>query len=221
LAQFVSDRRGPGSRSVVRLALGLALAAVMLLGLGRLQDLLPSLSNPFSTQTVDRSAPAVLHALEDVSQFRAATGNYSVIVDVEEDTRFVPSFIKGERTVFMATGSVDASVDFAGLNERAITVTGDAVTVRLPAAHLGDAVVDPAGSRVVSRNRGALDRLGSVFSDSPTGERELYLLAMGKLDAAAAADTSLVDRAQDNTRRMLEGLLEPLGFDRVEVVFTD
>lgn len=221
MAQYAHDRRAPGSRSVVRLAAAIALAAVMLVGFGRLQDMLPSLSNPFASETVDRSAPAVLHALQDVTEYRAAIGNYSVLVDVEKDTRYVPSFLKGERTVFSAVGSVDASVDLGRLDASAITVDGDTVTLRLPPAQLGEATVNPARSGVVSRDRGALDRLGAVFSDSPTSEQQLYVLAIEKLDAAAAADDELVRRAEVNTDRMLDRLLTPLGFEDVRVVFAD
>ncbi|HUR48386.1 MAG TPA: DUF4230 domain-containing protein [Acidimicrobiales bacterium] len=188
--------------------------------LGRLPGLLPSLSNPFASSTVDRSAPAVLAALEDVAEFKAATANYSVIVDIEEDVRYVPAFVKGERTVFMAVGSVDAGVDFSALDASAVTVAGDTVTVHLPEARLSGAVVDPEQSRVVSRDRGVVDRIGSVFTDSPTGERALYLAAREKLDRAASADESLGERAEQNTRDMLQRLLRPLGFDNVDVTFT-
>jgi hypothetical protein len=194
-------------------------AALAVLGLGRIQDLLPSFSNPFASATVDRSAPTVLAALEDVSQFKAATANYSVIIDLEKDTRFVPSFVKGERTVFMATGAVDAAVSFAELDSGAVRVAGDSVTLHLPAAELGSARIDPRASRVVSRDRGVLDRIGSVFSDSPTSERSLYLAAEQKLDRAASADSKIRERAEQNTTRMIQRLLEPLGFADVEVIF--
>lgn len=219
MAQYVQPRRVRGSRSIFRLATAVAVAAVMLVGVGRLNDLLPSLSNPFATDSVDRSAPAVLHALEDVAEYRAAVGNYSVLVDVEKDTRFVPSFLKGERTVFSAVGSVDATVDFGTLDESTVTIVDGTVTIRLPAAELGEATVSPTRSRVVARDRGALDRLGSVFSDSPTSEQRLYALALTKLDAAAAADDTLVRQAERNTARMIDNLLTPLGFTEVKVVF--
>ncbi|MDP8986917.1 MAG: DUF4230 domain-containing protein, partial [Actinomycetota bacterium] len=159
-------------------------------------------------------------AIKDLSEYRAATGQFQVILDVEEDTRFVPSFVKGERTVFLAGGTVDASVDFAKVARGEIQVSDDreAVTVRLPRAHLSPPRIDPERSYVVSRNRGLLDRAASVFADNPTGERELYLLAEEKL-AAAAADSDLRERAEDNTRAMLESMLRSLGFDEVEVVF--
>ena len=219
MAQFVQPQPYGKRQSVIRAAMVLALAAAMLVGVGRLQDMLPSFSNPFASETVDRSAPAVLHALRDVTEYRAASADYSVIVDIEKDTKYVPSFLKGERTVFVAVGSVDASVDFGALDESAVNLAGDSVTLRLPKAKLGEANIDPAQSRVVSRDRGAIDRIGSVFSDSPTSERSLYLAATRKFDAAAKADATLVRRAEQNTEAMLQRLLTPLGFTNVEVVF--
>ena len=71
---------------------------------------------------------------------------------------------------------------------------------------------------VVSRDRGLLDRLGSVFSDTPTGERELQLAAQEKMKAATAA-SDLSGRAEQNTRKMLETLLGSLGFTSVTVTF--
>ena len=71
---------------------------------------------------------------------------------------------------------------------------------------------------MISRDRGLLDRLGSVFSDSPTGERGLQLAAQEKMKAAAAA-SDLSARAEQNTRKMLEALLGNLGFTSVTVTF--
>lgn len=221
MSQLSRFQTGPRRRSAARSLLVAAVVALALLGAGRLQDLLPSFGNPFSESAVDHSAPVVLAALEDVSRFEAATANYSVIVDLEKDTRFVPAFIKGERTVFMAVGSVDASVDFAGLDSSSVTAEKGRVTLRLPAAEITPARVDPAESRVVSRDRGVVDRIGSVFADSPTSERDLYLAAERKLERAAAADDVLVRRAERNTEAMLASLLEPLGFDEVSVVFEE
>ncbi len=218
-----SSPLGPASPwSWARLAVLGLVVVVLAVGFVRLGNLLPSFGNPFSSDTVDRTQPSLLQAIEDLSEYRAATGQFQVILDVEDDTRFVPSFIKGERTVFLAGGTVDASVDFSGLGEGAIDVSedGQAVTVHLPHARLSEPRIDPERSYVVNRQRGLLDRAGSVFSDSPTGERDLYVLAQEKL-AAAAADAALVERAEGNTRGMLESMLGSLGFRQVIVTFDD
>ncbi len=199
-----------------------AVVVLVAVGIGRVADLLPSFSNPFGTETVDRTGPAVLKAVEDLSRYEAATGQFQVIVDLEEDARFMPDFIRGERTLFVAAGTVDASVDFSSIGAGAITVSpdGGAVRIVLPHARLSDARIDPGSSRVVSRQRGLLDRLGGVFSDTPTGERQLYLLAEQKLEAAARAG-GVTQRAEENTRAMLESMLGSLGFEDVTVVFGD
>ena len=199
---------------------GLVVVAV-LLGAGRLGDLLPSLPNPFGTETIDRTQPALLQSLADLSEYHAATGNFQVIVDTEKDTRFVPSFIRGQRTVYVAGGSVDAVVDFSQLDERSIQVSPDRTSVRvvLPAPTLEEPTVDPEESRVVSRDRGVLDRIGSAFSDNPGGERSLVLAAQGKM-REAAEESDLRRRAEENTRNMLEGMLRALGYSSVTVTFS-
>lgn len=189
--------------------------------LDKLDDLLPSLPNPFAESTVDRSPPAVLRALEDLSEYRAATGYFQVIVDLEEDAKYLPAFIRGERTLFVATGTVEAAVDVSSVGHDAIEVSNDRreVKVSLPAPQLTEPRVDPERSHVVSRERGLLDRVGSVFSDSPTAERHLYLVAERKFEAAAR-DGDILRRAEQNTRSMLDGMLKSLGFTKVTVDFS-
>ena len=158
--------------------------------------------------------------MEDLSDYQAAAGNFQVLVDTEKDAKFLPSFIRGERTVYSAAGSVDASVDFSSLDARSIVVSEDrrSVTISLPPPTLSSPASISTRAMVVSRDRGLLDRLGSVFSDSPTGERELQLAAQEKMRAAAAA-SDLPARAEENTRKMLESLLGSLGFTSVTVTF--
>ena len=201
----------------------LAVAVLVTIGavtVAQMVDLLPSLHNPFGTTTVDRSQPALLKAVTDLSRYQAASGNFQVIVDLEKDAKFMPDFIRGERTLFVAAGTVDASIDFGQIGDGAITVSpdGHSVTVALPHARLSDSRIDPESSRVVSRQRGLLDRIGGMFSDTPTGERQLYLLAEQKLDAAARAG-GVRARAEANTRSMLKSLLGSLGYDDVTVTF--
>jgi hypothetical protein len=174
----------------------------------------------FGSTTVDRSAPVVLEQLRNVSTYTAATAEFSATVDIEEDVDLLPGFLAGERTIFVGVGSVDATVDFSAVSEDAIVVGQDgAVTITLPEPVLAKPVVDPARSRVADRDRGLVNRVSGVFSDSPTSERELYLTTRKRL-AKAAKGSELRDRAEANTAEMLEGLLGKLGFEQVDVVFT-
>jgi Protein of unknown function (DUF4230) len=219
---LVSASAGP-HRSAGRLFAGFLLgAAVVAAGFGVVvaAGWLPELVNPFDTRQVDRTGPAVLDALDDLSEYHAAQGTYQVLVDVEEDSGWLPSALSGERTVLQATGSVDAVVDLSGLGADAIEVSedGTGVTITIPEARLSEPRIDPANSRVIDRERGLLDRIGGVFSDTPTDDQDLFVVAEGRL-TEAATESGLTERAEENTEAMLEDLLGPLGFTQVEVVF--
>jgi len=179
--------------------------------------------NPFVTDTKDRSQPVLLKSLQDLSDYHAATANMQVVVDVEQDAKLLPSFIKGERTLFIAAGNVDAAVDFKALakDPDAVKVSKDrrSVELTLPAPRLLEPRLDPDRSRVYDRDRGVLDRVEDALSDRPGDEQPLYQLAEDKLAAAAAADPKLLQTAERNTRSMLEGLLRGLGFENIKINF--
>ena len=213
-----AQRRFPNSL----LLIGLAVLGAFLL-LGWVRDLIPGLGNPFGTQTIDRSSPAVLKSIQNLRDFRAASGHFEVIVDVEQDTRFVPDKIKGERVLFVAIGSVDAGVDFTRIEEGAVDVSDDrrSVTLELPPATFRDPQLDLERSYVYDRDRGAINRLQALFGDDAGAEADVYPLAEEKLEDAARDGSGLLARAERNTRLMLEGLLRSLGFTRVEVRFSE
>ena len=191
--------------------------ALVLLGIAALALVLAAW-NPFGSEEVDRSPPAVLRSLERISEYRAATANIQQIVDIEEDTA-LPSFLAGERTVLVAAGTVDAAVDFSGLGGESVRVDGKAVTITLPAAKLTPARLDLEQTRVVDTDKGLGNRIGDLFSDDADSERKLLLAAQEKLEQAAADDPEILRSAERNTRQMLEGLMRGLGFTSVTVRF--
>jgi hypothetical protein len=216
--------RPPRPRLPLRLVAGIVVLLALLLAVSRLTDLRlwPSLPNPFASREVDRSQPVLLKSIENLKVYKAASGNFQVLVDLEQSARGIPLVIKGERTLFVAAGSVDAEVDFSTIDRGAIEVSADGRSARitLPRAHLTRARIDPDRSYVFSRKRGLLDRLGSVLSDNPTSERQLYQLAEDRLEAAAT-QSGLVERAEQNTMAMLQSMLRSLGYRDVTVTFRD
>ena len=205
-------------RSLVHVTVLLVtLAAVgfgLVLGLKTLRP-----ANPLREETVDRSSPALLKSLTDLAELHAAEGRYQVLVDIEKDTRYVPSAVKGNRTVYSATGSVDALVDMSAIGPGEIRVEGSTVHVTVPAVRLDDPALDLAASRVLSRERGLLDRIGSAVGDERNPDQQLLVLAQGKVGRAAAEDAQLRQRAEANTRTTIASLIRSLGFADVTVEF--
>lgn len=181
-------------------------------------QVLPGSLNPFRTRDVDRSQPAVLQSISDIGEFRASSANLQLVIDLERDTRFVPDFIKGERTLFVAAGTVDAGVDMTKMTPDAVRVDGRSATVTLPPIQLFPPTVDMDKSYTVDRQRGVIDRIGGLFGDG-NDEHAVYQMAERKLREAAAADPQVRRRAEDNTTRMLTSLLKSLGFETVNIVY--
>lgn len=178
------------------------------------------LGNPFTTDTKDHSAPPVLLELRNIADFHASQGRFEVTVDEEKDVKWLPSFIAGERVQFVGVGSVDAVVDFSSLNAGSVQLSeaNTKVVVTLPPAYLADAVMDLESSHVMNRDRGIVERVGGLFTDSPTSDQGLISTAMDKIETAAAA-TDLRQRAEDNTKSMLYAMLKGFGFQYVDIRF--
>ncbi|MFR0355462.1 DUF4230 domain-containing protein [Streptomyces sediminimaris] len=210
------SRRMPGwakAVSAVVLVLVVFFAGIRL-------SVLPGLKDLFGTHTHDRSGPALLQSIQDMSRYDAASGNFQVVVDLEKDTKFLPDAIRGSRTLYIGAGTVDAYVDLGKVGKDDVTVNGDrtSATLRLPHAALGKPALDPDRSYAVSKQRGLLDRLGDLFSDNPNSEQAVQKLAVKHI-GEAAKDSGLTRRAETNTTDMLQGLLRSLGFKEVHVTY--
>lgn len=203
-------------RFVVRMASLLAVGTlVFVAGLGSAGLL--GIKNPFQSKTIDRSQPALLKSIQDLSQYHAAVGNFEVVLDYEQDVSYVPSFIAGERSLFVAAGSVNAYVDFSGFAEGDLAVSKDgrSVRIRLPEAQLDRPNLDQDRTYLFTQERGVIDRVGDALSTDD--QQELYQLAEEKLESAAD-ESVLAKQAEENTRAMLIGLFNSLD---ITVTFTD
>jgi hypothetical protein len=204
---------------LIAAGIGVAVAVPLVNAAG---DWISGWGNPLEPKVVDRSTPALLLALDDLSEYHAATADLQIMVDVETDTPWVPSVISGERVNFLAVGSVDATVDFEGLDDDAVTLSpdGGSATIVLPAPVLSEVRIDPEESRVVDRDRGLVERLGDALQENPSDDSALYALAERRL-GAAAAESDVLDRAETNTRDMLTTLAGSLGVEQVTVEFEE
>lgn len=214
MGRLVKERTGIGPAATISLFV-IAVCLVGLLAFGVINAL-----DPFGDQTVDRSGPALLERIKKLEEFNAAEANFTQEVDLEQDAKYLPAFIKGERVTALVTGNVRATVDFGALDTGSIDVSDDRRTIRLrlPDPVLSDADVEESSTRIVSRDRGLVDRLGDVFSGNPVDDRPLYKAAEKKLERAAA-ESDLTEQARTNTERWLRTFLGAAGFTNVEITW--
>jgi hypothetical protein len=213
--------RGLGAALVIGVLL-ISGALALNLTTGALDRLNPFRNGFLKQENVDRSGPAMLKAINDLGDFRAASGYYELVVDVEKDVKPVPSFLAGQRTLFIAAGTVEVGVDLRGLDADKIKVNDDrtSATITLPAPTLSAPNVNTERSYIYSRQRGLIDRLKDAVGDGTSDQKELYTLASQRLAQAASQTDELRLRAEANTRSMMQGLLRSLGFTDVTINFS-
>jgi hypothetical protein len=209
-------RPGRIARPLAVVAAALAAVVVVLLVLSAVR-LLPQLRDPFHTTTTVRSQPPLLKSIKSLSRYEAASGTFQIVVDLSKHTSFLPSFIAGSQTLFVADGTVIAYVNFAGLKGSAIAVTAaHSVTVSLPPAQLEPAVLNVRQSYVFAEQQGLVNRVADFFSGNPNSQQEVYVIAQQKIQDAARTSALRAD-AQRNTTAMLDSMLGSLGYTRVTV----
>ena len=203
------------NRNVPLLGKLVLVGLIVLVGLGVAGRF--DITNPFQSKTTDRSQPALLTSIQDISQYHAAVGNFEVVLDVKHDVDWVPGFISGERSLFVAAGTVNAYVDFSGLAEQDFTpsMDGKSVKIRLPDAKTDKPNLDQDRTYLFSQERGLVNRYRDALSVQD--QSELYKLAEKKL-MSAAEESELAQQAEENTRAMLTRLFKSLDID---VTFTD
>jgi hypothetical protein len=218
-APIVIRTGGGFLRGLFFLMATLAVVVAIVLGMTAI-GVLPHLKNPFGGRTTDRSQPALLKSIQDMSRFVAAQGNFQVIVDIQNDKKYIPDFLVNDRTLFVAAGSVEAYVDFGSIGQGAIQESADhkTVQIKLPAPQLNKPSLDHDKSYVFAQQKGVLNHLGDVFNNDPNKLQQLYQLGEQKI-TDAAKDSELTQRAEENTRKMLDGMLRSLGYTSITVTF--
>ncbi|SCL17922.1 Protein of unknown function [Micromonospora rhizosphaerae] len=211
---------GGPARGLLGVLGAVALAVVVLLGV-QATGILPEFRNPFAKQQTDRSQPPLLKSIRDLSRYVAAEGNFQVVVDLQHDRNNVPEFLLNQRTLFVGAGTIEAYVDFARISDGAVVVSpdGKSVEIKLPAPQLGETNLDLEKSYVFAEQRGLLNRLSDLVAGDPNRQQQVYRLAEERI-TAAARESGLTARAEENTRKMLEGLLRSLGYEKITVSYT-
>jgi hypothetical protein len=215
----------PPRKSIVARVLiffGVVFAVIVAACFGlRSLHVLPSFDNPFDKQTTDRSQPVLLQSMRDLSRYVAADGTFQVIVDLQDDRKYVPDWLINRRILFVGSGTVEEYVDFSSLSDKALEVDNEKKTVKitLPPPQQGDAALDLQKSYVVEEDRGLLTSIGDAFKSDTDKQQRVYQLSQQRITEAARS-SGLDQRARDNTQHMLESLFTRLGFTSVTVTFS-
>jgi len=160
--------------------------------------------------TVDASSPAVVDRIRQLNRLETVEYSLDKIVVGQKQSAYLPDFLVGEKLLLVAHGEVIAGVDLSQLKLGDVTVSGDAVHVRLPEALVLTTRLDNDRTHVYSRDTGLL-----VNADLNL-ESEVRAAAEKQI-TQAALDDGILDKAHQNARTSVTALLYGLGFRTVDV----
>lgn len=200
---------------------GLALVAVLVAAAGfgaayrwsKPQPLLPPVS---SEHVVMKSTPSVILAVRDLQRLESAELHMERVMDVRNKESHLFGLLNSEDALLLvAAGDVVAGVDLAAMKEGDVETDWNArkVKVVLPAPKIFSSRLDNEHTYVYSRNVDLLAKRKETLESEARTQAEKEL-------AKAATDAGILERANRNASRTVEGLVRALGYEHVEIVVT-
>ena len=161
-------------------------------------------------RTIDLSQPTVIHQIQQLHRLETVVFKMEKIVTGGQESRYLPTFLIGDRLLLVAYGEVTAGVDLSAIKPGDVRVEERTVHITAPPAELFSTRVDNARTRVYSRETG-------LFSSvDPNLESEVRRAAEQEI-RQAALDGGLLAVAAQNARSTLSAFVSGLGFDHVTV----
>lgn len=166
-----------------------------------------------------------LIAIKETAELKAATGTYSVPVEVDVEKtglrQRLPDFVDQEKIIAIYQADVDATIDLRGLTDDAIDADPQTrtITVRVPQPKLSRPAIDPEKSRIVSHDRGALQRLDDAFGEGSLAVKEQLDAAAVEAIDKAARQSDLPQTARENGTRFLTLVCERMGYENITIEY--
>ena len=160
--------------------------------------------------SIDVTSPSVVEKIRQLSRLETVVYSLDKIVSGSRENAYIPDFLVGDTLLLVAHGEVVAGVDLSQMQPGDVSVSGDRVTVHLPAAQVLTTRIDNGRTRIYSRSTGLL-----VPAD-PNLESQVRLAAEQQITQAALTD-GILDKAKQNARASVSALLYGLGFHTVDV----
>jgi hypothetical protein len=166
-----------------------------------------------SSITLVRPTPNVLVAVQDLARLESASFHMERVIDLTDKQSQLFGLIQAEDAILLvAVADVSAGIDLTELSTRDLTIDPIKRTaeISLPAPQVFHAELDNSKTYVHTRRTGVLAIRQENLETRARQEAERSLV-----DAALQA--GLLNRAADNAKRAVQGVVRALGYDQVQV----
>ena len=154
--------------------------------------------------------PTVVRQIQQLQRLETVNYTMDKIISGERDNPYLPKFLAGDRLLLVVHGEVIGGIDLAKVQPQDVSITGRAVSLRIPRAEIFSTRIDNAKTRVYSRDTGLFT------SPDPNLESEVREAAEQQLQQAALQD-GVLKTAEQNAQSTLTSMLRGLGFEQVVI----
>jgi Protein of unknown function (DUF4230) len=158
---------------------------------------------------IDTSRPTVIRQIQQLQRLDTVVFNMDKIVSGGWESRYLPTFLAGERLLLVVGGEATAGVDLGRIAAANIIVSGQTIRMKIPDAEIFATRVDNERTRVYSRDTGLFTRVDPNLESDVRREAERQI-------RQAALDNGILRVAAANARTTLTSFLRGLGFEQPE-----
>jgi hypothetical protein len=158
---------------------------------------------------LDTSMPTVVRQIQQLQRLETVFFNMDKIISGGWESRYIPTFLAGERLLLVVDGDVTAGVDLGRIASANIIVTGQTIRMKIPDAEIFATRVDNEQTRVYSRETGLFTRVDPNLESDVRREAERQV-------HQAALDNGILRVAAANARTTMTSFLRGLGFEQPE-----
>jgi hypothetical protein len=158
---------------------------------------------------IDTSMPTVVRQIQQLQRLETVVFNMDKIISGGWESRYLPTFLAGERLLLVVDGDVTAGVDLGRIAADNIVVSGRTIRMTLPDAEIFATRVDNQRTRVYSRETGLFTRVDPNLESEVRREAERQV-------RQAALDNGILRVAAVNARTTMTSFLRGLGFEQPE-----
>lgn len=159
---------------------------------------------------IDTSRPTVVRHIQQLQRLETVVFGMDKIVSGGWESQYLPTFLAGEQLLLIVYGEVTAGVDLARLTESDVSLSGQAVEIRLPEPEIFATRVDNDRTRVYSRRTGLFSRVDPNLESEVRREAEKQI-------RQSALDGGVLRVAAANAQTTMTTFLHGLGFEGVHV----
>jgi hypothetical protein len=167
-------------------------------------------AKPKQQYTYNMSSQTVIKELRELNRLETASFTIEKVIDAGTSGNTFQQFLYGDRILLIAHGQIIAGIDMAKLGDKDVSVSGQSITIKLPAPEILVTTLDNGQTRVYDRRQGLLTK----------GDNNLESNArIAAVDAItnAACKGNILQAASDNAKKQLTAFLKALRFTTISI----